>query len=392
MSSDPERPAGVHLHLDAFGGLAGDMFVAALLDLRPDLEQAAGEVARRAHPELAVERTETRDGGLRGSRVRVVVPAARGHGPHHYADYDALLDRAAPDGVTAARARDILRRLGEAEARVHGVALNDVHFHEIADWDSVGDILVAAWLLDTLNVTSASAGPLPLGSGLVKTQHGMMPVPAPATLELMRGVPVIDDGIAGERVTPTGAAILAHLTPSARLPDRAQQATAIGYGFGSRRLPGIANALRATLWEGSESSESSVYQVGVISFAIDDQTPEDLAAGLDRIRAAEGVVDVLQIPAFGKKGRMTARVEVLCVREQLDDIASLCLAETATIGVRLREERRIVLPRESIEQRGVRVKRVTRPGGIKTSKVEMDDLANAGDYAERERRRRENED
>lgn len=386
MNKPSEQREGVHLHLEAFGGLAGDMFIAALLDLRPDLEQGAADVARRAHPGLAIERIDARDGGLRGSRVRVVQPQAGGHGPHYYGDYDALLARSAPDGATAARARDILRRLGEAEAHVHGVALEDVHFHEIADWDSVGDILVAAWLLEALNVTSASAAPLPLGSGLVKTQHGMMPAPAPATMLLMRGVPVIDDGIAGERVTPTGAAILTHLKPLARLPESAQQAMAIGYGFGTRRLPGIANALRATLWH---NSAGSIEGIGVISFAIDDQAPEDLAAGLDRIRAAEGVVDVLQIPAFGKKGRMAARVEVLCAREQLDAIAWLCLAETATIGVRLREERRIVLPRESIEHHGVRIKRVTRPGGIETSKVEMDDLAEMGNYAARERRRRE---
>lgn len=381
--------AKVHLHLDALGGLAGDMFIAALLDLRPDLEPEAQQVVRRAHAGLALERSDARDGGLRGSRVRIVKPDAGGHGPRHFGDYDALLARAAPDDATAARARDILRRLGEAEAHVHGVALSEVHFHEIADWDSVGDILVAAWLLQVLAVVSASAGPLPLGAGLIKTQHGPMPVPAPATLQLLRGVPMIDDGIAGERVTPTGAAILAHLEPESRLPAAAQQTIAIGYGFGTRRLPGIANTLRASLWQQASGRDD---WIGIVSFAVDDQTGEDLAAGLDHIRAAQGVVDVLQLPAFGKKGRLTARIEVLCAREQLDAVASLCLAETATIGVRLREERRIVLPRESIERHGVRFKRVTRPGGARTTKPEMDDLAAAGDYATRTRRRNDTGD
>lgn len=380
---------GLHLHLDPLGGLAGDMFIAALLDLQPQLEQPAQDVARRAHPQLALERTGASDGGLRGSRVRILPPASGGHASHHYGDYDALLARAAPDEATARRARDILRRLGEAEARVHGVPLEAVHFHELADWDSVGDILVAAWLVQTLDISSTSAAPLPLGSGRVTTEHGTMPVPAPATFELMRGLPVVDDGIAGERVTPTGAAILAHLAPQRQLPLGAQRVMSVGYGLGTRRLAGIPNALRASLWEGGRPAGASI---GVVSFAVDDQTSEDLAVGLDHIRAADGVLDVLQIPAMGKKGRMTARIEILCARERLEAIAELCLSETSTIGVRLREESRIVLRRETAETDGVRRKRVTRPDGSETAKVEMDDLATQGGYAARQRRRRLAED
>jgi uncharacterized protein (TIGR00299 family) protein len=380
----------MHLHLDALGGLAGDMFVAALLDLAPELETRARDVAHRVHPGLDIARAPGTDSGIAGSRLTITLPSRTDkRAPRHYADYDELLRLAAPSPAVATRARDILRRLAEAEARVHGLPLPMVHFHEIADWDSIADILLSAWLIETLVIASASAAPLPTGSGRVTTQHGPMPVPAPATLELLKGVPVFDDGIAGERVTPTGAAILAHLAPSPRLPAHTVIAKAIGYGLGTRRMPGIANALRATLWQ---ASEDRVESVGVIGFAVDDQTGEDLAVGLDRLRAAPGVLDVLQLPALGKKGRMAARIEIICRSEHLDRVAELCLLETTTIGVRLHYERRLVLPRRVAERHGLRIKSATRPDGSDTIKAEMDDVAPAGNHAERQKARRRLED
>ena len=391
-TAEPAAAGPLHLHLDALGGLAGDMFIAALLDARPELEAPARALAQVIGPGLDLRCEAARDGGIRGTRIRFAV-ADGGHGPHHYREYAALVAGAAPDTGARARALDILRRLGEAEAHVHGIPLEEVHFHEVADWDSVADILLAAWALERLGIASASAAPLPLGSGRVRTAHGVMPVPAPATAELLRGAPVIDDGIPGERVTPTGAAILAHLGPGSGLPPGPCRLVAAGYGFGHRTLPGIANALRATLFvpAGATNGCSNGEAVGVVAFAVDDQTPEDLAVGLDRVRAADGVLDVLQLPAFGKKGRMTASIEVLCRPEKLEKVARLCLAETATLGVRLREERRLILPREAQERGGIRLKRTRRPDGSETVKAEMDDVSDAGDFAARARRRAEAE-
>ena len=385
------RPEPLHLHLDALGGVAGDMMLAALLDARPDLAAEAQALARRIGPGLALILEETAEGGLRGRRLRFDWPE-RGeqgdHGPRHYSDYLAALTDAAPTDAVAERAGDILRRLAEAEARVHGVALEAVHFHEVADWDSVADVLLVAWALDRLGVATASAAPLPVGSGRVATQHGPMPVPAPATAELMRGMAVIDDGIPGERVTPTGAAILAHLAPGPTLPPGANRLTATGYGLGHRRLPGIANVLRVALYR---SDAAAGDMVGVLVLSVDDQTPEDLAIGLDRLRAEPAVIDVLQRPAFGKKGRMTAQIEVLCRPDALQRVAELCLVETTSLGVRMRLERRLTLPREAGEAAGVRTKRAIRPDGTPTVKAEMDDIAGAGDAAARARRRREAE-
>lgn len=375
---------GLHLHLDPLGGMAGDMFIAAMLDAAPDLLDGARALAAGIGPGVTLELLPVTDHGLSGRQLELTLPGKE-RGPRHYADYLALLTDAAPDAGTATRAADILRRLGEAEAHVHGVTLDRVHFHEISDWDSIADILLAAWLLHRLNIRSASAGAMPTGSGRIKTEHGLMPVPAPATARLLRGIAVQDDGIPGERVTPTGAAILAHLNPARHLPGpRAMQS--VGHGFGTRRMPQIANLLRATLYTADPAPDRD--SVGVITFQIDDQTGEDLATGLDRLRARADVREALQTPCFGKKGRMAARVEILCDPTALDAVADACFQETTTIGLRLRTEERRLLPRTDgtarIGGQDLRIKRSTRPDGTATAKPESDDLARADSQHHRE--------
>lgn len=391
--SAPQSPlpqGQTHLHLDPLGGIAGDMFIAAMLDAAPQLIPEAQALAARIGPGITLQADEQRDHGMRGRHLTLALPDSQ-RGPHHYGDYRDILADLAPDAGVRTRALDILLRLGQAEASVHGVALEQVHFHEIADWDSIADILLAAFCLERLQVGSASTAPLPLGGGRIRTEHGEMPVPAPATLILMRGLPVIDDGITGERVTPTGAAIMAHLAPAPALPaSGAMVLDRVGHGLGTRRMPGIANLLRVGLWREAAAPAQDV--VGVIGFHIDDQTPEDLAVGLDRLRAMPGVLDVLQIPAIGKKGRMVARIEVICHRDSMDQIARAALSETTTIGLRMRQEARMILPRHEAQGAdGIRTKSLTRPDGTQTIKADMDDLAQTGDHAARQRLRRQAE-
>lgn len=383
MSVDSER----HLHLDPVGGIAGDMFVAALLDSAPELLPGAAALAAKIGPGISLTLAEHASHGLRGRQLRLDLPGAE-RGPRHYGDYLSLLQQAAPDPGTADRASDILRRLGEAEAKVHGVTLERVHFHEISDWDSIADILLAAWLIEQLHITSSSVGPVPVGSGRIKTEHGIMPVPAPATAQLLQGLAVMDDGIGGERVTPTGAAILAHLAPDSRLPGGLKLQWT-GYGFGTREMPEIANMLRATLHE--RVATGAYDSIGVITFQVDDQTPEDLAVGLEHLRSLPEVLEVLQFACFAKKGRMAIRIEVLCQPDAVDQVADHCFTETTTIGLRIAVERRRLLPRESgvirTDKRDFHVKRVTRPGGEVTGKIESDDLANTPTHAAREKLR-----
>jgi uncharacterized protein (DUF111 family) len=265
-----------------------------------------------------------------------------------------------------------------------------VHFHELADWDSVADVVGAAWLIEALAPASWSVGPLPVGSGRITTRHGPLPVPAPAAARLLRGFAMLDDGIAGERVTPTGAAILRQLRPESRLPSGPWRLVTTGSGFGTRRLSGISNVLRVVAYQ-QDGGWRQDEQVAVIAFEVDDQSPEELALGLEALRAAEGVLDVVQMPAFGKKGRLAAQVQVLARPERLDAVIERCFVETTTIGLRWRIEARAVLAREAVTVTApdseVAVKVVTRPGGLRTAKAELDQVTGE-EHAARSRRRR----
>ncbi len=282
------------------------------------------------------------------------------------------------------RALAIFTLLAEAEARVHGGQPDEVHFHEIADWDSVADIVGAAYMIELFERATWSVGVLPLGSGRVVTSHGPLPVPAPATVHLLEGFPVSDDGIAGERVTPTGAAILRSLEPGRRPPEGTLQITTSGYGFGTRRLPGLANTLRLLAFGAagdrfSRDDRFSREQIAVLRFEVDDQTPEDLSTGLARIAGLPAVRDICQWPVYGKKGRVLFSVQILCDPVAVDLVAEACFEETTTIGLRWHVEHRAVLTRDAREVtvagKAMGVKRAFRPHGIRTAKAESDDIA-----------------
>jgi uncharacterized protein (DUF111 family) len=293
----------MHIHIDPLGGLAGDMFIGAVLDAWPDYFGGLEAAVRAAGLPSAVTLrfTPHSDHALTGGRFLV----------------DVSGDLPAPAG---------------------------------------------AYLVDRLGAASWSVAPLPLGRGRVMTAHGPLPVPAPATAILLEGLPVVDDGIGGERVTPTGAAILRHLKPSHGAPAEPMRLSRSGYGFGARKLDGISNAVRLLAFETDMVSAGESDQIGVVTFEVDDQTPEDLAAGLDALRARDGVLDVVQTPAFGKKGRMMMSVRVLCRSESLSPVIDACFTETTTIGLRWGRTMRSVLPRRMADG-DIPVKLVTRPDG-----------------------------
>jgi uncharacterized protein (DUF111 family) len=281
------------------------------------------------------------------------------------------------------RTLDMLERLAVAEAEVHGLTVAEVHFHELASWDTLIDLSLAAGLVETLGISSSSIGPLPLGGGTVASAHGALPVPAPATAKLLRGFRFIDDGVTGERVTPTGAAILAHLEPGPTVPESATL-LATGAGFGTRRLPDRANQLRAMLFM-PLADAAHADRVALIRFEIDDQTGEDLAIGLDRIRASNGVLDIVAWPVFGKKGRIASAVQVLAEPAALSRTIDACFSQTTTIGLRHELVLRSLLERAATLVEGLPAKDVVRPGGQRTRKIEADALAGrANDARERE--------
>ena len=403
----------MHLHLDAVGGVAGDMFVAALLDLAPQCAEGAIAATRAAGLDAAVRVAHVPfdDGVLCGSRFAVTLPTREGeiddaavphphehehrpqvHRPHGHVRWAELRARLAHAPLAAAvrdRAIAIFAGLADAEARVHGRPIDAVSFHEVGAWDSIADIVAAAWLIEELAPVAWSCGPLPIGGGRVRTAHGLLPVPAPATALLLEGFACFDDGQPGERVTPTGAAILRHLAPQAGLGSTPRVLSRTGYGFGMRRLHAMPNVLRILVFDGAVANEGiGVDEVMTLSFEVDDQTPEDLAVGLEHLRAEPGVLDVVQGSVVAKHGRQTMTIRVLARPAAGEAVATACFRETTTLGVRMARTERRVLAREALPAiNGVRVKRAVRPGTT-TVKAEIADLASQGDHAAREQRRR----
>lgn len=395
----------MHLQLDILGGIAGDMFIAALADAWP--EHRAGMLAAIRAAGLPADwelgLAAHRDHVLGGLRFQASAPQTpdHAHGEHeghtsHRAIVTLLKSSALPAGVID-RAVGIFALLARAEAEVHGVAADDVTFHEVGAWDSVADVVGAAWLLERLQPQTWSLSPVPLGGGRITTTHGPMPVPAPATVILLRGFAMIDDGIPGERVTPTGAALLAHLQATLGPPAplaRPRSLQRSGTGFGTRELPGLSNILRILAFEAAAQGASDE-RIGVIEFEVDDQTAEDLAIGLDALRALPGVHDVLQAPVVGKKGRLVTHVRLLCRRDHLPAVIDACFHETTTLGLRWCEVMRRRLQRAAASVRvdggDVPVKLATRPGGGTSAKADIESLRGSGGHEGRERRRAEAE-
>jgi len=386
----------MHVHLDPVGGVAGDMFVAALLDAWPELAAELPRLLAAAGlpGSVSAQCLPWSDHGLLGKRYQVSDTAEAHRHPHtpFRTIRERLWKSALPTGVKA-RAVDIFTLLAQAEAQVHGIAVDEVVFHEVGAWDSIADIVAAAFLLESLLIDSWSVSALPLGSGRIRTAHGSLPAPAPATVLLLQGFIVQDDGRDGERVTPTGAAILKHLAPAYRPPAQAMVMGRTGIGFGVRHFDGMPNILRLFALEPAAKRQTDA--VAVLQFEVDDQPAEDLALGLEKLRNLPAVIDVIQLPAFGKQGRLVTQIQLLARPEALDAVIEQCFLETTTLGLRWQLVQRSVLERQMAEyddgERQIRVKIARRPQGLVTAKAELRDVAPVGGFAERARWRQQAE-
>ncbi len=372
-----------HLHLDLLGGLSGDMFISAMLDVFPDLATGLQQVIEQAgFPDLvSLESAPFDDGVLTGTRFTVSAEKEAGHAHRHYSEIKSILEGSALSSATRKAALAMFHEIAVVEAAIHGKEVEAVAFHEVGAWDSIADIVLAAHLIESAGADSWSCSVIPAGRGFVETAHGRLPVPAPATARLLEGFELLDDGIEGERVTPTGAVILRYLKPARRLP-KGFTLQGTGYGFGTKRFPGISNAVRVAMFDRQIEPEVSppvwdTDQVMRLSFELDDQTPEDIALAVTTIAEAQGVLDVARTTISGKKGRQATSVTVLCSPVDADSVTALCFNQTVTLGIRRELIDRAILKRSvvtvQVDGRDYRVKLAKRPGGY-TAKLEMDDL------------------
>jgi uncharacterized protein (TIGR00299 family) protein len=361
------------LYVDCFAGIAGDMTVAALLELGLPIDHLRAELARLPLPHTAyrLETERCQRHGIAASRF--IVHEAEHQPYRHYTDIAALIEASSLAEPVKERAQRVFFRLAEAEARVHGIDIGQVHFHEVGGIDSIVDIVATAIGLDWLGVTDIVAAPLPWGSGFVEAAHGKLPVPAPATAELLRGLPVHGDIGPGERVTPTGAAIVAALATGFGAPPP-MTVERVGYGAGSQDFPDRPNLLRLVL--GSRCGEAPYEEIQVLETHIDDMSPELCGFLMERLLAA-GALDVAFSPLQMKKNRPAVKLTVLAPPDRLDQLTRLIVTESTAIGVRYYPARRFVLERASEERPTslgpVRVKVVRDQGTVLRVTPEFDD-------------------
>jgi uncharacterized protein (TIGR00299 family) protein len=332
------------LYFDCFSGISGDMTVGALIDLGVPVEWLAKNL-KSLFPgkRLRLETETTSRNGIRA--VNFTVHEGDSAPARDYAAIRSLLSGSSlPQRATTA-AGQIFEAIARAESRIHGVDLDHVHFHEVGGVDAIVDIVGTALCFDYLSVRRAVFSPLPLGSGFVTCSHGRLPVPAPATVEILAGVPVTGSDLQGELVTPTGAAIAATLADHfGTLPDMRIEAT--GYGAGDRDLAPHPNLLRILSGRFSdEPAATADDRICQLETAIDDMNPEIFSYAMERL-FEEGAIDVCWFPVYMKKNRPGTMVQVICHPDDTRSLAHVLLSETTSIGVRFQKLDRMVLPRK----------------------------------------------
>jgi hypothetical protein len=347
-------------YFDAFSGIAGDMTVGALADAGADPPALlAGLETLGTGAVFGFEKVKRH--GIAATRFLVEGGEQKAH--RHLPQILAILGRSRLSDTARRNASAVFERLAGAEAAVHGVPMEKVHFHEVGAVDSIADIAGACLALDLLGVEKVYCSPVNTGSGTVSTEHGVLPVPAPATAALLKGRPIYAAGPARELTTPTGAALASALAcdfgpPPPMLLEKA------GYGAGSYDFPEQANVLRVLIGEASGASEA--VEVTIIEANLDDCSPEVLGYALERLMAA-GALDVSFTPAYMKKNRPGTLVRVIARPEDREPLAGLLMAETSTLGLRLWSAERRVQERRTVEVEtaygSVRVK-VSDSGGF----------------------------
>lgn len=327
------------LYWDCFAGISGDMALGSLIDLGADPGNLQSLFINI--PGCRIEASPARSHGIAGTSVRVVAEPNQPH--RRLPDVLAIIDACPASERVRHQAKAVFQRLGEAEARVHGVSPEEIHFHEVGAVDAIVEITGVVASLELLGVEKVFASPLPMSTGFVQCAHGILPVPAPAVLELLKGLPIKPAAVEGEMVTPTGAALVAVLAAEwGPMPPLRPSGT--GYGAGTRVFP-FPNMLRAVLGDLDVPVNRLTETIVVLETNIDDVNPELYPYFIERLLAA-GVRDAFYNPVAMKKGRTGVKLTVLTEEKDIPRITDLLIQETGTLGIRIRREERITVPRQ----------------------------------------------
>ena len=375
------------LYIDCGMGAAGDMLTAALTELTAEPERTVQELNSLGVPHTRFVVEKAVKCGVTGTHIRVLVdgceenehmhePAGHDHG-HHHQGLHGIEHIVKEHLLVSPRVKEdilsVYRSIAEAESRVHGSTVDQIHFHELGTADALADITAVCWLMEKLNPDQIVASPVHVGKGTVRCAHGILPVPAPATALLLEGIPIYSrEEINGELCTPTGAALLRYFVKNfgpmpVLIPGR------IGYGMGKKDFP-VANCVRTILGEDGGYGRDAVQE---LDFNVDDMTGEEVGFAVERMMEA-GARDVFVTPVYMKKNRPGNLITVLCTQETEGKMVELIFRHTTTIGIRKAVKERFILDRsvsvEETEFGQVREKR-SSGYGISRMKYEHDDLA-----------------
>jgi uncharacterized protein (TIGR00299 family) protein len=365
-------------YLDGSSGISGDIFLGALLDAGFDAHRLLEELKKLPLGFYKLKRTRALRGGIVGTRFEVETSSDQPH--RKLADIEGMIEPAGLSASVKERALKIFRRLAEAEGKIHGKPASDIHFHEVGAVDAIIDIVGACVGLEALEISELICSPLNVGGGRVEAAHGSLPVPAPATAELLQGIPIYSSGVEGELVTPTGAAIVSTIAASYG-PFPSFKIERIGYGAGAKEFPKHPNIARLFLGERLDAMKAEAGKPGdelvsLIEANVDDMSPQLYGYLVDQALAA-GALDVTCSSVQMKKNRPGLQITVLTTPEKADALAQLLFEQTTTIGLRIYEARRKVLEREHLEVETpygkVRIKVAKREGKVMNAAPEYED-------------------
>lgn len=402
------------LYIEPFSGLSGDMFLGALCGLADAYEEITNLPEALKLPDGKIEIKQVSKNGIVCQHVKVIDLSSsqsdqghhheHGHEAHshdhhgqdhdhhhhehkhsqdhhhnahrHLRDINNLIEAADISEGAKTIAKEIFLIIGRSESHIHNISLEKIHFHEVSGVDSILDIVGSAVMLDKLQITKSYATPVCTGFGMVKTQHGMLPVPAPATADILQGIPTFAGKEAGEKVTPTGAAILKYLNPSFDPPVLTTHKIAYGPGTKDFKYPNVLRlSLVATEKEKAQAAKDQMY---VVETNIDDSSAEYLGSDFQNSLLHQGAADFYFTPVQMKKGRPGLKLTALVTSEKLAAINEFILENTSTIGLRYYPVSRTILPREEIEidtkYGKVKAKSVQTPSGKKRRKIEYESI------------------